>query len=224
MNNITKIFWGFAFVAIGVIIGTNSFGLTNINIFFDGWWTLFIIIPCLIGLFNAQEDKVHNIIGLAIGIFLLLAAQDVISFYMVAKLIIPMILIGIGLSLIFNNTIKSNVTKKVKEGRKKDQEVIVATFSEQKVIEEEKFSNGHLEAIFGSVYLDLRKAKLEKESTISASAIFGGIEIILPENVKVVVKRTAIFGGVQNKVLSSNEATKTIYIESFALFGGIDLK
>lgn len=224
MNNITKVLWGFAFVVIGVIIGTNSFGLTNINIFFDGWWTLFIIIPCLIGLFNFQEDKVHNIIGLAIGIFLLLAAQDIISFYMVAKLIIPMILVGIGLSLIFNNTIKSNVSKKIKEGRSKDQEMIIATFSEQKVIEEENFSNGHLEAIFGSVYLDLRKAKLEKEATISASAIFGGIEIIVPDNVKVIVKRTAIFGGVQNKILSSKDAKKTIYIEAFALFGGIDLK
>lgn len=224
MNNITKILWGFAFVAIGVIIGTNSFGLTNINIFFDGWWTLFIIIPSLIGLFNFKEDKIHNIVGLMIGIFLLLAAQDIISFYMVAKLIVPMILVGIGLSLIFNNTIKSNVSKKVKEARNKDQEVIVATFSEQKVIAEEKFLNGHLEAIFGSVYLDLRKAKLEKESTISASAIFGGIEIILPENVKVVVKRTAIFGGVQNKTLSSKDATKTLYIEAFALFGGVDLK
>ena len=51
----SRILWGICFIIIGIIIGTNSFGLTNINIFFDGWWTLFIIVPCFIGLFNKKE-------------------------------------------------------------------------------------------------------------------------------------------------------------------------
>ena len=55
MKNFSKILWGLVFVLIGVVIATNSFGLTNIDIFFEGWWTLFIIVPSFISLFDTHE-------------------------------------------------------------------------------------------------------------------------------------------------------------------------
>ena len=48
MKNITKILWGTALIAVGGIIALNAFGITDIELFFDGWWTLFIIVPCLV--------------------------------------------------------------------------------------------------------------------------------------------------------------------------------
>ena len=62
MNNSKNIMWGIVLVVIGIVIGTNNLGITNIDVFFDGWWTLFIIVPCFIGLFS-NEDKMGNIIG-----------------------------------------------------------------------------------------------------------------------------------------------------------------
>ena len=52
MRKISKILWGIAFIFAGVIFALNAFGITDIEIFFDGWWTLFIIIPCLVGIFS----------------------------------------------------------------------------------------------------------------------------------------------------------------------------
>ena len=52
MKSYTKYIIGFLLIFVGLILGLNAFGITNINIFFDGWWTLFIIIPSLIGLIN----------------------------------------------------------------------------------------------------------------------------------------------------------------------------
>ena len=43
MKKIESILWGLVLIVVGVIIGLNTMGITNINIFFDGWWTLFII-------------------------------------------------------------------------------------------------------------------------------------------------------------------------------------
>ena len=71
MRKISKILWGIAFIFAGVIFALNAFGITDIEIFFYGWWTLFIIVPCFIGIFSERE-KTGNIIGLAIGVFLLL--------------------------------------------------------------------------------------------------------------------------------------------------------
>lgn len=226
MEKFSKVLWGLVFIAIGIIIGMNALGITSINIFFDGWWTLFIIIPCFIGLFeNEKEGKVGNIIGMVIGVALFLATREIISFEIIAKMILPLILVAIGLSMIFNETIKSKVAEKVKEGKKNGLESIVATFAEQKVKkDDEEFKGANLDAVFGSIVLDLKKANIEKEAVIKASSIFGGIEIIVPTDVNIKVKSTPIFGGVSNKTTNSKENQKTIYIESFCMFGGVDIK
>lgn len=74
MKKIENTVIGLILIIIGVIIGLNAFHITNIDLFFDGWWTLFIIVPCFFGLFKDQ-DKTGNIIGLIVGIYLLLYCQ-----------------------------------------------------------------------------------------------------------------------------------------------------
>lgn len=226
MNKISKILWGLFFIVIGIIIGLNSLGLANIDIFFDGWWTLFIIIPCFIGLFdNTEDSKVGNLTGLVIGIALLLAARGMFSFAIIAKLILPLIFVTIGLSIIFNETIKGKITEKVKSVQKEGLDSIVATFAEQKVSkDDEDFRGVSLDSVFGSIVLDLRNSRISNEAVIKASSIFGGIEIILPTNVNVKVKATPIFGGVSNKISNKKENQNTLYIDAFCMFGGVDIK
>ena len=98
MNKISNILWGVVFIVGGVIFGLNALNITEINIFFDGWWTLFIIVPCFIGLFK-DEDKSSNLIGLIIGVCLLLGCIDILKFDLIWKLMVPTILVMIGLSL-----------------------------------------------------------------------------------------------------------------------------
>lgn len=224
MEKIKKFLWGMFFILIGTIIGLNSLGLTDINIFFNGWWTLFIIIPCFIGLFD-NDNKTINIIGLIIGLALLLGTNDVISFEIIGKLAVPFILVAIGISILFRETIKSNVTQKVANSKSNDLESITATFGAQKVSKDnEEFKGANLDAVFGGITLDLRNAIIEKEAVIKASSIFAGIEIFIPNDVNIKVKSTPIFGGVSNKCISNANNQKTIYIEAFCMFGGIDIK
>lgn len=223
MKQISKVLWGLLFILVGVIWALNAFEITHINLFFDGWWTLFIIVPCFIGLFDS-EGKTGNFIGLVIGVALLCSAQGLISFDLIAKLIVPLVFIMIGLSFLFNEWFKGEITKKVKKGNEKGLSSIVATFSDQKVVKEEEFEGADLEAIFGAVTLDLRKATLKDETVIQASSIFGGIEVLLPDDVKVEVKSTSIFGGVSNKYIKSKDNKKIVYLEAFCLFGGVDIK
>jgi len=42
-RRIGRIVWGIALVIVGVIFALNVLGITEIKIFFDGWWALFII-------------------------------------------------------------------------------------------------------------------------------------------------------------------------------------
>ena len=100
MKKISSVIWGIVLIAAGALFALNALNITNIDIFFDGWWTLFIIVPCAVGLFTERE-KTGNIIGIAVGVFLLLCCQDILSFSMLWKLLVPAIIVIIGLKMVF---------------------------------------------------------------------------------------------------------------------------
>ena len=225
MKNRAGLAWGLALIAIGIIWGGNALGIFDINIFFDGWWTLFIIIPCLYGLI-VEREKIGNLIGLLIGTLLLLAAQDVITFGLIWRIFIPVVLIIIGLNLIcknlFNRSINGEI-KKLNKNLNKDDE-IAAVFSAQKLnYDKEEFKGKNINAIFGGIDIDLRGAKITSDVVVNASAIFGGIDIIAPENVKIKIKSNSIFGGVSDKT-KKQDGKHTIYINATSIFGGVEVK
>lgn len=110
MKRINSILWGIALIVIGGIFALNAFGITSIHLFFDGWRTFFIIVPCLIGIFSERE-KTGNIIGLLVGVFLLLCCQNVLDFDMLWKLVFPAIIVIIGLKLIYGAVFGDKATK-----------------------------------------------------------------------------------------------------------------
>lgn len=227
MKKFGNILWGIVFIAVGLIWGLNALGITNINIFFKGWWTLFIIIPCFIGLFT-DRHKLGNVIGLFIGLMLLACAQGLLAFSLIWKLSIPAILVIVGLTFIFRDTVGTKINREIKklnENRKNDAEYC-STFASQNInFDGEDFKGADLSAIFGGVKCDLRTANITENQIINANAIFGGIEIYVPTNINVKVKSTPIFGGVSDKsIRNKNQDVPTIYINAFCMFGGVDIK
>lgn len=87
-------------------------------------------------------------------------------------------------------------------------------------------------AAFGGNTLDLTSAHFTSQhSTISANAFFGGIEIKVPEGVRVHVDGVGIFGGYSTRVKSGAidpstlpPSAPTIRITGLALFGGVDIQ
>lgn len=225
MKNYKGIIWGSILILVGLILGLNELGLTNINIFFKGWWTLFIIIPCFINLF-IDKDKTGSIIGMLIGVILLLSVRDVINLDIIWKLIIPIILVCIGLSIISKNIFDKEISKKIRDLNNKNcNGNYCSTFSSQSINIDEEFNGTNLDAIFGGIKLDLRNSNIKEDIVINASAIFGGIDIYVPDNVKVKIKSTSIFGGVSDKKKNeSNDSSHTIYVNAVCLFGGVDIK
>ena len=217
MKKTSDYLWGLLLVIIGIIFGINALGIAKIDIFFEGWWTLFIIIPSLVGLVESN-DKKGSLVFLIVGILLLLSARDIISFALLGRLIVPIILVLLGLIIIFKRDDKGFKNFKIE-----DTEEIVATFSEQNVKVEDELISKSVSSVFGKVVLDLSDAKLKKETYLKVEAVFGSIYITVPENVDVKVKSSAIFGSIDNKSKEKN-ATKTIYIEGTAVFGGVTIQ
>ena len=221
---ISNLLWGLFLIALGTIFGLNALEITDIDIFFDGWWTLFIIVPCFIDLFK-EEDKTGNIIGLLIGVGLLLCCQDIISFTIIMKLFIPVLLIIIGLSIIFKDQIHGKIKKQMKNIKKGEQEYCATFSSENITYDNENFEGCELSSVFGSINCNLRNAKIKDDVIVEATSIFGGIEIIVPEDVNVKITSSSIFGGVSDKRKNKVTDSKiTIFIKANCIFGGIDIK
>lgn len=227
MKRAKAIMWGIAFVLLGIILGINALDLFQMNIFFDGWWTLLIIVPCFIGVFT-DRDKTGNLIGIALGVFLLLCSQKILSFELVLKLLFPLIIVLIGLKMIFSS-FKSGKSAKimrdVAESGAKVHAVSAVFCSENIIYHGEEFTSADLNAVFGKVTYDLRTAYIPKDCVIKTSAVFGSINLLLPANVNVKTNTTSIFGGVSDKDHDNSKAnTVTVYIEGMTLFGGVDIK
>ena len=91
-NRISNIVWGLLLILVGVGYAGNTLGFWEFTLFFRGWWTLFIIIPCLIS-FIRRGANGGNVAGLLIGAAFLLSAWDVIDLSLLRRLLIPLILI-----------------------------------------------------------------------------------------------------------------------------------
>ena len=224
MKRMNNMLWGILLIVVGVIFGLNALNITNINVFFDGWWTLFIIVPCFIDLFK-EEEKTGNVIGLVIGICLFLACQDFVSFDVIFKLAVPFIIVMFGISLLVKGFKNNDNMKRIEEKNKGDIREVYATFSEEKLdYTDELFKGISMNAIFGGMDIDLRKAIIKEDVIINVTAVFGGIDIFVPDNVKVKVVSTSIFGGTSNKSKSIKDGKVTIYVNAKCIFGGVEIK
>lgn len=228
MKKVSGIMWGIALIAIGVILGGNALGLFNIDVFFDGWWTLFIIVPCTISLIANPKDWMGDLIGIAVGVCLLLACQDVIGFDMLWKLLLPAIIVFIGLSILFKNLFSHKFDKavaKLNDKFNKDDESGAVFGGVNLDLSGKEFKGKNINAIFGGLKLDLRNAKIKEDVIINATAVFGGIDILVPENVVVETKSNSFFGGVSNKRKTvPKDKAPTVYVNGMALFGGVEIK
>ena len=81
------------------------------------------------------------------------------------------------------------------------------------------------DALLTKLILDEKKynPNIKEDVVITCKAIFGGIDLVMPSNVKVKVKSNSVFGGVENQY-TNDEGKVTIYVDATCVFGGIDIK
>ena len=226
-KKLSGIIWGVFLIVAGILLALNALDVFNFDVFFDGWWTLFIIIPCTVGAIT-ERDKISNIVGIFVGVGLLLACQDVFNFELIWKLFVPVLVLALGVRMIFKNVKNNKAAGRIEEIEENGEDIrsANAVFGGVNLRpDHEEFHGAELNAVFGGVECDLRNAVIEKDCVIKATAIFGGIDIFLPSNVNVEISSNSLFGGVSDKKKQNKEEnTVTVYIQGCAVFGGVDVK
>jgi predicted membrane protein len=218
---------GIMFILIGIVAIFNQLGFWDIGNIISIWWPMILIGVGINQLSSRPVSKTSGIVLLLLGVVFQMRELDIITVSL-RRFFWPAIIIAIGISMLF----PSKVTKKHHEFNEKeiDQDVIddLALFSGVKSRNISKsFKGGSLVAIFGGINMDLRDACLLNEGAkLDVTAAFGGVNIIVPPEWKVVVKGIPIFGGWSNKTRGKNDVNSgapVLTIHCFAAFGGVEI-
>lgn len=248
-KNIAPLIIGIIFILVGLAyLGSVIFDF-KFSLFFDGWWTLFIIVPAFVSVLS-QGPRSFNLCALSIGALLLLNAQDILDRKETTVAVVAAVVIFIGVALIASffkkpkedNYYNANVNVKIDgDGEKTSSadyynksnfdKTDYPTYTAVLCGLERRCNSDNLEglkasAVMGGIDLDLRNAKVNSDITVYLTSFMGGIEIIAPPNVKIAVKKTDVLGGTTCSAasLAEDENAPLVTFDCTAVMGGIEIK
>lgn len=215
---------GALLIACSILYVLSILGIADFSFSLDGWWTLFIILPCLSGLMTSR-DKFFSLFGLAVGVLLLLAARGVFNYAKAGTIMVPVIVVLLGAKLIVKSVRSSESKNKVAPVASSKH--VTAVFCEQDAdYVGEELTVAKVCAVFGGTTCNLRNAEITDQSQIQLSCIFGGADILVPEDVVIRNETLCLFGGISDHRATSTamDAKRTLFIRGLCLFGGADIK
>jgi predicted membrane protein len=95
------------------------------------------------------------------------------------------------------------------------------------IVVDTEIKDGTLQAIFGGIELDLRKAHLpEGETVLNIEAIFGGVSLFVPDNWRLEINIESVLGGVDDnrRIIEPIDSTRKLIIKGSAVFGGVEIR
>lgn len=223
MKNSSKIFWGLLFIFLGGIMFLDRWAFINIDLL-DLIWKLWPVILIVIGIDrilykNARTGVVVSLIGL------LLLANNLFDFN-IWIYFWPILFVVAGLYIILKDDKSSEERVSTSNVSTRDRINESAVFwGVEKRLVSDNFTGGKIDVVFGAYDLDLSEVKVAKGGAkLEVNAVFGGADIIVPQNCRVVTNGNGVFGGWDTKLKERDIEKPVLEIFGTALFGGVDIK
>lgn len=219
--------FGIFLIAIGALLFFDMTNLVMID-FWDtiwDWWPLIFVVA---GIDNLLKNK-HSIFAASFLILiggLWVASNIGILGFSFWEIFFPLIIITLGLYILFGRGKAPKYSKMEPNGSEAYLNISSFFSGRQERLKNQNIKGGKIEAVFGGIELDLRKASFSEDfDSFNIDALFGGVKLWLPENVKVVSTGSPIFGGIQNSMHTPENEDNLIKIniKYNAVFGGIEL-
>ncbi|MEO8381745.1 MAG: DUF5668 domain-containing protein [Acidobacteriota bacterium] len=218
-----------------LIIGVGILGLgvlwtlDNLDILesepFTRWWPVLLV---AIGLVQLLDRRAHvsrggPVVLLVIGSVLLLNRIDLVHFSIGD-------LIPLGIALLGAKLIWDAIGRRRADSAVSDPDSTVHAFAMMAGLHYQnvsrQFRGGDANAIMGGVELDLRQAQVAagESAAIDAFVMWGGVEIKVPGNWRVVGNVLPLMGGFQDNTRHNGEPGPVLTVRGTAIMGGIEVK
>lgn len=207
---------GILIILVGSYLLLDNFGLIPRGLYFLRSWQMLLI---LIGVFNYFSGKKRAAyILFAIGGFFLVEDYLIYDF----RDLWPILLIVVGVVFLLG---RGSRTSRPENDENFFDDINIFGGGDQKFVSPQ-LEGGRIMNIFGGSTVDLRDSIPTQDVTIEVFTLFGGCEIIAPDDWKIKIDAFSLFGGFSDGRRSANitEESPQIRIKGFTMFGGGEIK
>lgn len=220
----SRVVFGGILVLVGFLLLLSQLDVIDFGDVVATFWPLILI---TVGLWQWARRRFQAsffpIVLIAVGGIFQLALLDVFSGEFFGVLIGTLLVLG-GLWLIVR---KGRPERKANVSSSDSIDQWIAFGGVEETITSQSFEGGTVTVLFGGAELDLRQAVLAYgESRLTLTAIFGGIEVQIPENCRVIVDGSAILGGIEDNTAGAEipDSAPVLKVDATAVFGGVEIK
>lgn len=224
-----RLIFGLAIMAWGLILTLDNFGLIDAG----RYWRLWPLLLIAIGVARLAESvrsgfRMSGFVLVLIGIALLLHNLDVVRL----KQIWPLILFVFGGGIVWkalgpkgrgHDLAGTDLVPVPANSNRLDAFTFMGGI--ERGTNSQAFEGGTAMAVMGGCEIDLRHASLENgKAVFDTFAMWGGVEIRVPEDWAVESHVVPLLGGFEDKTRQPADAKQRLVITGIAIMGGVGVK
>ena len=213
---------GVMIAAVGVLLTLDNMGVAHAADYLR-YWPVGLIAIGLVKLWQAGQGRCGGIGGtlfVGAGALLLLDALDLIR--LSTDAVWPMVLVFFGMSMVWRGWSGGRPAAA-------DQSAFISGMAVLGGVKRgnnsRAFRGGDLTAIMGGCEIDLRQAAIDGEAVIDVFAMWGSIELRVPDDWTVNSRVVPLLGGVEDKTHPAPGSTAhRLVLRGFAVMAGVEVK
>ena len=218
-----RMVWGLVVLTLGVLWTLDNLGQIDASLVLQ-WWP---IVPLVWGVLllsgiNGRRKTNAGWIWTAVGLLSILrplgiANASLFDFW-------PLLLVFFGGSLVYRSWKGGSPSGVHADGPRIDASAILA--GTQRKVVSDQFVSADVNAVIAAMTLDLRPAKLvDGRGEVDVYAMWGGIDLLVPREWRVVSEVTPILGVFQDSTeVPQDPLAPTLLIRGSVVMGGIEVR
>lgn len=211
-----RLWIGLVLLVLGVLGILDAAGALDSDRTIDRWWPMAITGLGLVTMLAQRRVSLGPALVTLFGLVLLGEAQNWVS----GDLVGPALLILIGGAVLVS--LWRHRTH-VHPARSEP----TAMFGGARTVDRsEHLTHADVSAVFGGATLDLREAHIDKEATVDALALFGGVDVLVPKGWRVSLGGLPVFGGYEDKTTTDGPLpvdAPVLTVNATAIFGAVEV-
>ncbi len=215
----TRLVAGIVIIILGVTTLLSNIGVAHFDNVFATWWPLLIILWGICIFIDNPRNYLWPFLLVLFGTLWQLERLEFIDFSP-WQIVWPVVIILVGGSILFD---RKGSHVKLDKNERHDVTAILSGSDIKNGSSD--FKGGKVTAVMGGAQLDLRKATIKKSATIEVFAFWGGIEILVPEDVLVKNQTNNILGGIEEHTAAPKSADAPVLnIVGDIIMAGVEVK
>ena len=213
---------GLIVMLLGLMLTLDNFGVLDARRFWRLWPVLLIAMGVSRLVHRARTGGPPDGVGLTLlGLAFLLMNFHVLE----GRQIFPLFLLGFGAILVLRATRGEGRREGQTEDSSARLDAFVIMGGVRKGSSAPDFQGGSASAVMGGCEIDLRNASIQTSpATIDTFAMWGGIEIRIPEDWSVEIRGTPFMGEFDDKTRRAPDERKKLIVTGLAIMGGVEVK